>query len=409
LARWYYIASSRDNKQSGYIEANSLLLAKIKLKEQNIDFVKIKKVTWFFLLWDFCKRLYFSSLLKQQNRLEFVRSLSVLLRSGISILQALTILSEENAKKSSVHSKEFVIGKLIYSNLQAGDSIANAFSKSGAFDSLLVNLLEIGENTGKLYEILDYYIEYQEKLLDLKRQIRIALAYPITVMVVACLILLFMFFTIVPNFQLLFLNSKIVLPTITQNLFVFAEFIRHYLIDILLGSLAMAYLTRFMYNRFYSFKYMLSKALIKVPVLGSCIEQFNMTIFSHTFALLYHSAIPIDVSLDKINLVISNPVYKKHLNDILLAIESGETLYEAVVNTNVFPKMVTATIHVGEETGELDTVLDNLGKSIEKTLNNKLSVLIAIFEPLTILLIMLVLGIVLVALYLPLFNLGNII
>ncbi len=402
MARWYYIANSREDKQSGYIEANSFLLAKIKLKEQNINFIKIKKVTWLFLFWGFCKKLYFSSLIKQQNRLEFIRSLSVLLRSGVSILQALTILSDENSNK-------FSIGRLIYSNLKTGDSIAAAFSKSEAFDSLLINLLEIGENTGKLYEILDYYIEYQEKLLELKRQIKVALTYPITVVVVACIILLFMFFNIIPNFQLLFLNSHIVLPRITQYLFSFADIIRHYLIDILLGFLVIAYLMRFIYNRFYSLKYMLSKILIKIPVLGSCIEQFNMTVFSHTFALLYHSAIPIDVSLNKINLVISNPVYKKHLNEILVAIESGETLYEAVVNTKIFPKMVTASIHVGEETGELDTVLDSLGKSIEKTLNNRLSVLIAIFEPLTILLIMLILGIVLVALYLPLFNLGNIV
>jgi type IV pilus assembly protein PilC len=399
--KWYYTTNSTQDKQFGYIEANSLLLAKIKLKEQNIEFLKIKRVTWFFLFCNFIKEQYILNLAKQQNQLEFIRNLSVMLKSGISLLQSLNILlQDDNTKKQSVSKK-------IYHSLQSGDSVSIAFNKSKAFDQLLISLLQIGEHTGKLYEILDYYVNYQEKMLNLKRKIKISLAYPITVGIVATLMIIFMMFVVIPNFEILFLNSKIILPAITQILFHCAEFVRNNWLNLIIFFFIMIYSCYFIYNKFSIIQYLVYYTLFKLPIVGTIMQQFNMVIFAHTFAILYHSAIPIDVSLDKINLVISNPIYKKHLNAILSSIESGENLYDAVLKTKIFPKLVTATIHVGEETGELDTVLNNLGNSLEKTLGNKLSTLIAIFEPLTILLIMLVIGFILFALYLPLFNLGN--
>ena len=133
-----------------------------------------------------------------------------------------------------------------------------------------------------------------------------------------------------------------------------------------------------------------------------------MIIFPNTFSLLYHSAIPMNISLEKIHLVLNNAVYRRHINLVIQDIESGENLYNATQKTKIFPYLVTSAIHVGEETGELDVILKNLAESLEKTLTNKLELLIAILEPLTIVGIMLVLGTVIIALYLPLFHLGAI-
>lgn len=396
--KWHY--TTAHNRNNGFIEANSLLLAKIKLKEQNISFIKIKKVTWLFLLWFSLQKLYFANLNKQQTHLEFISSLALLLKSGVSILEALDILARDNHKQARLSND-------IYHKLQAGQSITLAFSKIKVFNPLLINLLSISENTGSLYEILEYYVEYQEKLLAIKRKIKIALTYPMIVIVISTLILIFMFFMVIPSFQALFLNSNIMLPTITQFLFKLASLVRDYWLELVFGLLVISYLLRFIYNKYYSLRYLLAKIMLKTPILGKFIEQFNMTIFAHTFSLLYHSAIPIDISLNKIHLVIANPIYKKHLNQILSSIEQGETLYQSVVATKGFSNLVTASIHVGEETGELDSVLDKLGKSIEKTLNSRLAILIAFFEPMAIVIVLSGLGLVMIALYLPLFNLGN--
>lgn len=400
--KWYYTARSGSERCSGYIEANSLLLAKIKLKEQNIHYQKIKKVTWLFIIWSAFKKLYFRQIVKQQDKLDFIRQLAVLLSSGVPLLKSFDILSDKNHK----HYNSYITN--IKESLTIGDSVSNSFNKSGIFDPLLINLIDIGESTGLLHEMLDYYVLYQEKILHLKRKIKVALAYPITILVVSTTILMFMFILVIPQFQALFANSKIVLPPITTSLFAVSDFMRLYWTFVLVSLLVIFYLFRLCFNKNTTLRFLMARFLLKTPIIGNCIQQFNMIIFADTFALLYHAAMPINLSLNKINLVINNPVYRKHLHDVVDSIENGETLYDAVTKTGVFPKLVTATIHVGEESGELDSVLKKLAISIEQSLNSRLELLISLLEPITIVAVVSVLGAVLVALYLPLFHLGSI-
>ena len=336
----------------------------------------------------------------------FTRQFATMINAGLPLVQCLDILSKQTEKEDF----RGVIAQTMR-DVEAGTTLAEALAKkenNKVFDELFVNMVEAGEAGGILDDILQRLATFIEKAEALKRKIQGAMVYPAVVMTVAILATAFMLIFIIPTFARMFTAFGGDLPLPTKIVMGLSSFLRSYW-WVMLGSIVgFAFALRRYYNTERG-RMEIDKLLLRVPVLGDVIRKGAVARFTRTLGTLISSGVPILTGLEITARTAGNRVVQEAIMAARASIREGETISAPLKQSNVFPPMVVQMISVGEETGALDDMLTRIADFYDSEVDTAVDALTSLIEPVMIVFMGAVVGGMVIAMYLPMFKLINVV
>lgn len=342
-------------------------------------------------------RVYFHRV-KTKHVCTFTRQLATLIDAGLPIMRSLTILREQ-VESVVFKDKIAMMGR----EIESGSSLSDAMSKHPKiFDRLYVNMVRAGEIGGVLEAVLNRIAEFLEKSQALKGKVKSAMMYPLVVMSLATLIVSGILIFIIPQFQDMFAQLGGKLPAPTQFL-VDASYIllhRSYLVVIAI-VLIVAFFKWL--NKSPSRKYYLDAYKLKMPVFGDLFRKIAIARFAGTLSTLINAGVPILQALDIVRDSSGNEVISRAMSEVYQSVKDGETIHEPLSKCPVFPPLVVHMVAVGEETGAIDQMLTKVSEAYEREVDDTVSALTSIMEPVLIVFLGTIVGGIVIALYLPLF------
>jgi type IV pilus assembly protein PilC len=324
--------------------------------------------------------------------------------SGLPIAQSLQILSEQSESKvlRSVTAR-------IAADVQGGATLAESYGKyPKTFDNLFVNMLAVGESGGVLDVVLQRLSQYIEKAAKLKSKVKSAMVYPVTIVTVACLVIIFMMIFVLPTFATMFQGMGAELPLPTKIVMWMSDFTRQYILFIASAIALLVYALRRYYNTDHG-SMVIDTFLLKVPVIGMLIRKVAVARFTRTLSTLISSGVPILDALMITARSAGNRVVEKAVLQARQAVTAGGTLAEPLKQTPVFPLMVVHMISVGENTGALDSMLAKIADFYDDEVDSAVAALTSLLEPLMICFLGVAVGGIVVAMYLPIFKMVTLI
>lgn len=337
--------------------------------------------------------------------MSFTRQLATLIDAGLPIVRSLSILREQ---VESVIFQEKITDMI--ATIEGGGSLSEAMARHPrVFDNLYVNMVRAGEIGGVLEVVLNKVAEFLEKRQALKGKIKSAMMYPIVVSVLATLIVAFIMIVIIPKFRDIFvLLGAEELPFLTEILITISNVIAQQTIWVIIGAV----LIFFIYNRINSTrngKYFFDRVKLKILIFGPLLQKIAITRFASTLATLIHSGVPILQALDIVRDTSGNEVVARAMDDVYNSVKDGDTIHEPLSRCYIFPPLVVHMVAVGEETGAIDQMLNKVAEAYEREVDDTVNALASIIEPLLIVFLGAIVGFIVVALYLPLFNIPKLI
>ncbi len=334
----------------------------------------------------------------------FTRQFATMIGAGLPIMQALTTLQEQISRE---RFKEII--SQVSDSVQSGKTLAEALGQHPkVFNALYVHMIEAGEMGGMLDTILIRLATYLEKADSLKRKIRGALVYPALISLVAIGGTIFMLTTIVPTFAKLFEEFGATLPLPTQIVLLVSDFLQKGYLFIIGAIGLMVTVFRYVY-RTPAGRYKIDKLLLKVPVFGSLIRKSSISRFSRTLGTLLSSGVAILDSLSITAKTAGNSVVQEAVNKARSRIAEGQTIAEPLKESGVFPPMVTQMVAIGESTGQLDSMLSKVADFYDEQVDAAVAALTSILEPIIVVFMGVIIGGILIAMYLPMFDLISVI
>ncbi|SHK16318.1 type II secretion system F family protein [Thermocrinis minervae] len=335
----------------------------------------------------------------------FCRQLGTMQRTGVDIITALNILLEQFPNKSMKNALREVIRMI-----NEGMDLSSALRKfPNVFPEFVVNLVRVGEESGNLDVALLRAADYYEKIAMIKGKIKSASFYPVFVVVVATLIVTGILYFLVPTFAQIYESLGGELPLPTQMLIAASNLIRQSILKVFLILVVITFGFRYLYANVYQFKRSVHGLLLRLPKMGDLFLKSAMARFARTLATLYTSGVSIDKALEIAGKVTGNVLIEEALDSAKVAVTEGKSLYKALEQTKFFPPMVVAMVRIGEETGALDQMLDTIANFYEDEFDRAVEGMIKLIEPMLMVFIGGVVGLILIALYLPIFKLGELI
>ncbi|MEK7838140.1 MAG: type II secretion system F family protein, partial [candidate division NC10 bacterium] len=334
----------------------------------------------------------------------FTRQFATMIDAGRPLVQCLNILAEQSESKTLR-----AVTANVARQVEAGSTLAESLRRHPrTFDDLFTNLVQVGEAGGILDVVLQRLSVYIEKAAALKRKVKAAMVYPSTIIGVAFLIVIFMLTFVIPTFATMFKNLGADLPLPTQIVLWMSDFVRGYIIFIILGVMGAVYLLR-RYYKTENGKSTIDALLLKLPVFGTLIRKVAVARFTRTFGTLVSSGVPILEGLRITARTAGNKVVERAVMQCRAAVTAGKTLAEPLKSSGVFPPMVTQMIAVGEQTGALDAMLNKIADFYDDEVDTAVGALTALLEPLMIVILGVIIGGLVVAMYLPIFRLVTLI
>ena len=334
----------------------------------------------------------------------FARQFATMIDAGLPLVQCLDILCHQTANKELAR----VIGA-VQRDVEGGSTLAEAMSRyPHAFDDLYVNMVEAGEAGGILDNILDRLATYIEKSVALKRKIKSAMTYPAVVFIVAILATAFMLLFIIPTFARVFQQFGGVLPLPTRIVMGLSDGLKQYWWLVLAVGAAAVFAVRKVYKTPQG-KLRIDSWTLKVPVIGSLLLKASIARFTRTLGTMITSGVPILMALEITARTAGNRLIEKTILATRGSIREGETIAQPLRQSQVFPPMVVQMIAVGEETGALDDMLRKIADFYDEEVNTAVETLTSIIEPVMIVFMGVVVGGMVVAMYMPMFQLANVV
>ena len=341
--------------------------------------------------------------IKTKHIMTFTRQLATLIDAGLPILRSLYILQEQ---VESVVFKE-KIGQ-VAKDIEAGASLSDALAKHPkVFDKLYVNMVRAGEIGGVLEAVLNKVAEFLEKRQALIGKVRSAMMYPITVMVLAACIVAFILIKIIPRFEDIFGQLGAELPALTQFLIDASNVLVHKTWLVILVIVAIVFIYKKI-NANRNGKYALDRLKLRFPVFGDLLRKIAITRFAGTLSTLITAGVPILQALDIVRESSGNEVIARAMEKVYTSVKDGESIHEPLRESKVFPPLVVHMVAVGEETGAIDQMLTKVAEAYEREVDDTVNGLTSILEPLMIVCLGAIVGVIVVALYLPLFTIPKI-
>ena len=334
----------------------------------------------------------------------FSRQLATLVNSGLPILRALAILEKQT--ESTIIRKAVTE---VRGEIERGSSLSAAMAKyPKVFNNLYVAMVKSGETGGVLESVLDRLADTLEREVALRQRIKSAMTYPVVVLGFVGLILMAMLIFIVPQFKSIYatLNGKLPLPTLI--LLKVSQIVTHQAIFIVIGMIGLVFLGRW-YVKTPAGRAAWDTLKLKVPIFGPLFHKTALARFSRVLGVLNRSGVPILYSLEVTAEVVNNTQISKAIMDVQTAVKQGETLSQPLGRHGVFPPMVVQMLAVGEETGAIDTMLDKVASFYDDEVAATVDSLTSLIEPVMIFFVGGAVGLAVIALYLPMFNIINLI
>ncbi len=335
----------------------------------------------------------------------FSRQFSVMVNAGLPILQGLTIVAEQ------AENPDFrVVMTKVRDDISNGVPLSEAMAKHPkAFNTLYVNMIKAGEQGGILDVILERLSEYMEKAEGVARKVKSAMMYPIVVMSVAVLVVIFLMVKVVPTFRDVFTSFGAKLPWPTQLIIDTSAFLSSYKAFILLATLVGLGFGISLYRKTKTGAYNWDKMILMIPVFGVLARKASVAKFARTLGTLIKSGVPIMDALETVGKTSGNLVVERAVMNARDSVREGKTLTQPLKDSKVFPPMVTQMINVGEETGALDQMLSKIADFYESEVDVAVDGLTSIIEPILIVFLGVTIGFIVVAMFMPMFELGNIV
>ncbi|MDP4495204.1 type II secretion system F family protein [Vibrio cholerae] len=394
--RWKGI-NSNGKKVSGQMLAISEIEVRDKLKDQHIQIKKLKKGSVSLLA-----RL--THRVKGKDITILTRQLATMLTTGVPIVQALKLVGDHH-RKAEMKS----ILAQITKSVEAGTPLSKAMRTASAhFDTLYVDLVETGEMSGNLPEVFERLATYREKSEQLRAKVIKALIYPSMVVLVALGVSYLMLTMVIPEFESMFKGFGAELPWFTQQVLKLSHWVQAYSLWAFIAIAAAIFGLKALRKNSFQIRLKTSRLGLKFPIIGNVLAKASIAKFSRTLATSFAAGIPILASLKTTAKTSGNVHFETAINEVYRDTAAGMPMYIAMRNTEAFPEMVLQMVMIGEESGQLDDMLNKVATIYEFEVDNTVDNLGKILEPLIIVFLGTVVGGLVVAMYLPIFNLMSV-
>ena len=383
--------------KKGETEAPNEAAVRIHLRQQNVIPTKItakgKEITF---------SLPFKQKVKQRSIAIFTRQLATMIDAGLPLVQSLEILSSQQESKVFKN-----IIREIREDVEGGSTFAGALKKHPTtFDDLYTNLVVAGEEGGILDNILTRLANYIEKSEALRKKVKSALIYPATIVGVAVIVVMILMIFVIPVFETMFKSAGSSLPLPTLIVVTMSKLIKKYVVVFIPAFILLIYLLR-KYHKTPSGKMVMDRLLLKLPVFGPLFKKIAVARFSRTLGTLVSSGVPILDGLTIVSRTSGNRAIETAILNARTSIREGETIAEPLNRSNIFPPMVIQMISVGESTGALDSMLSKIADFYEEEVDIAVANLTSLLEPFLMIFLGVVIGGVVIAMYLPIFNMAS--
>lgn len=387
----------RGQKVKGETTSRSLELAKATLRKQGIVVKGIKKKP---------KALFtFKKAIKPIDIAIFSRQLATMIKAGIPLTQSFEIVADA---LDNLSMKELVLS--IKADIEAGGTFAGALRKHPRyFDDLFCSLVESGEQSGALETMLERVATYKEKSEMLKAKIKKAMKYPIAVIVVAVIVTMILLIKVVPVFSDLFGSFGAELPAFTQMVVNMSEWMQSwwFVVIIAIGSTIVWFSEA--KKRSKKFRDFLDRLTLKLPIFGNIAYQAIIARFSRTLSTTFAAGVPLIDALDSTAGATNNVVFYNATQQIKNDVSTGQQLQFSMRSTNLFPSMAIQMVGIGEESGSLEEMLDKVASHYESEVDNAVDGLTSLMEPLIMSVLGVLVGGLVIAMYLPIFQMGSVV
>ena len=376
----------------GELRAVSEAAVNATLRRQGILVQKVKKV----------KRKGGGKVTEKDIAL-FTRQLATMMKAGVPLLQSFEIVAKGATSPA--------VAKLltdIKTDVETGSALAAAFRKFPLhFDALFCNLVQAGEQAGILETLLDRLASYKEKILAIKSKIKSALFYPIAIIAVAFIITAVIMIFVIPAFKEVFTNFGADLPAPTLVVMAISDWFvaNWYIIFPVIGGGIYGFLES--WKRSLAVQVFMDKAMLKLPVFGDLVKKSSIARWTRTLSTMFAAGVPLVEALDSVGGAAGNYVYAAATKQIKQEVASGTSLTVAMQNTNVFPSMVIQMVSIGEETGALDGMLSKVADFFEAEVDDAVEALSSLMEPMIMVVLGTLIGGMVIAMYLPIFKMGQ--
>ncbi|QIB49601.1 MULTISPECIES: type II secretion system F family protein [Pseudomonas] len=387
----------KGTKISGEIQGTNPALIKAQLRKQGILVTRINKSSTLF-----GKR---SKAIKPLDIAFFTRQLATMMESGVPIVQAFEIIAE-GAENPSLAK----LVNTIKTDVAAGNTLADSLRQHPKyFDDLFCNLVESGEQSGRLESLLDRIATYKEKTEALKAKIKKAMTYPIAVVVVAIVVTAILLLKVVPQFKEVFSSFGAELPAFTLFVIGLSEWLQSWWFIILIGLIVLGYVYTQVNRKSLKFRDAQDRALLKAPVVGKIIYEAAVARYARTLSTTFAAGVPLVDALDSVGGAVGNVVFRNAVMKVKEDVSAGSQLNFSMRTTNVFPSLAVQMAGIGEESGNLDGMLEKVADYYEAEVDNKVDNLTTLLEPLIMSVLGVLVGGLIIAMYLPIFQLGSVV
>ncbi|MFZ2321977.1 MAG: type II secretion system F family protein [Pseudomonas sp.] len=384
-------------KIKGESSGQSPALVKAQLRKQGINPIKVRKKS--------------ASLFSAGKKIKpidialFARQMATMMKAGVPLLQSFEIIGEgldnPNMRKLVDNIKQQVA---------AGNSFATALRTQPLyFDDLFCNLVDAGEQAGALESLLDRVATYKEKTEALKAKIKKAMNYPMAVVAIAVIVTCILLIKVVPQFKTVFASFGAELPSFTLFVIGLSEGLQEWWYLFLLALAGIIFTLTESKKRSEKFRNWLDRTALKAPVVGDIIYKSSVARYARTLATTFAAGVPLVEALDSVAGATGNIVFKSAVNKIKQDVSSGMQLNFSMRSTGVFPSMAIQMTAIGEESGALDMMLDKVASYYEAEVDNAVDGLTALMEPLIMSVLGVLVGGLIIAMYLPIFQLGAVV
>jgi type IV pilus assembly protein PilC len=335
----------------------------------------------------------------------FARQLSTMLAAGIPLVQSFEIVGNGNDKPAM---QKLILD--IKADIEGGTSLHEALAKHPLyFDDLFVNLVEAGEQAGALESLLDKVATYKEKTEALKKKVKKALFYPAAVLAVAVIVTIVLLVFVIPQFESLYKGFGADLPAFTQFVIGISNFVQHK--GLYLGAVIAGIFWAFFYfkKRSRKMREVLDRIALKVPVIGPILNKAAIARYARTLSTMFSAGVPLVEALDSVAGATGNIVYENAVLRMRDEVSTGQRLQRAMEQTGLFPNMVNQMIAVGEESGALDEMSAKVATFYEAEVDNAVDAMSSLLEPLIMVILGVLVGGLVIAMYLPIFKLASVV
>jgi type IV pilus assembly protein PilC len=333
----------------------------------------------------------------------FSRQLATMMSAGIPMVQAFEIIGNGHEKPSM---QKLVLD--VKANIEGGSSLHESLAKFPLyFDNLFVNLVEAGEQAGALESLLDKIATYKEKTEALKKKIKKALFYPIAVLCVAVIVSIILLIFVIPQFESLFKGFGADLPAFTQMVVNLSRFVQHqgWWLLIVIGSGFYAFF--YFLKRSRKMQLAMDRIMLKFPIIGPILVKAAIARYARTLSTMFAAGVPLVEAMQSVAGATGNIVYELAVLRMRDEVSTGGRLQRAMENTGLFPNMVVQMIAVGEESGSLDTMSAKVAEFYEAEVDNAVDAMSSLLEPAIMAILGVLVGGMVIAMYLPIFKLGQ--